>query len=111
MTKHTKLLQFPPKVRKRIEERDEYCIFCLMQYDPMPVPGSLGGRLKEIAHFANKSKGGLGIEQNGVLICDHHHGILDNGRLGLRDEMLEVMKAHLMDHYPDWNEEDLYFKK
>ena len=35
-------------------------------------------------HIVNKSQGGLGIEQNGVLGCRYHHGLLDNGNKGLR---------------------------
>ena len=40
-----------------------------------------------------------------------HHGLLDNGNLGLRQEMLEIMREHLMQQYPDWNEDKLVYKK
>ena len=65
----------------------------------------------DIMHYINKSQGGLGIEENGVLGCRYHHGLLDNGNLGLRPEMLEIMKEHLMQQYPDWSKDKLVYKK
>ena len=67
--------------------------------------------IPDIMHYINKSQGGLGIEKNGVLGCRYHHGLLDNGNLGLRPEMLEIMKEHLMQQYPDWSEDGLVYKK
>ena len=62
-------------------------------------------------HYVNRSAGGLGIEQNGVVGCRYHHSLLDNGNKGYRKEMLADMKAYLQEQYPDWNEEDLYYSK
>ena len=62
-------------------------------------------------HFVNKSQGGLGVEENGVVGCQYHHGLLDNGHLGLRDEMLEMMETHLKSHYPDWDKSKLVYRK
>lgn len=67
--------------------------------------------IKDIMHFVNKSAGGLGIEQNGVLGCRMHHHLLDNGNKGLRAEMLEMMKEYLQSIYPDWSEDELYYRK
>ena len=61
-------------------------------------------------HYINKARADVGIEENGVLGCRFHHGLLDNGNLGLRPEMLEIMKEYLMQQYPDWSEDGLVYK-
>lgn len=111
MTKHTKQLQFTAKTKKQIYQRDgDQCIFCRMHFH-MEGTSSLEYALKDCMHYINKSQGGLGIEQNGVTGCRYHHGLLDNGSKGLRQQMLEIMKTHLMYCYPGWNEEELYYNK
>lgn len=71
----------------------------------------LGKEIKSIMHYIPRSKGGLGIPQNGAVGCQYHHEMMDNGNTGNRDEMLEIFKAHLQQHYPDWNEKDLVYNK
>ncbi len=68
-------------------------------------------KIKDIMHYVNKSKGGLGIPENGAVGCRYHHGLLDNGNRGLREEMLHIFREHLEGHYPKWNPENLIFKK
>ena len=102
---------FPQSVRKKIVERDEdQCLFCRMDYH-MECRSEVLYRLRNIMHFVNKSQGGLGVEENGVVGCQYHHGLLDNGHLGLRDEMLEIMETHLKSHYPDWDKSKLVYRK
>lgn len=68
-------------------------------------------QLMSIMHYIPRSKGGLGIEQNGALGCQYHHSMLDNGHQGRRVEMLEMFKGYLQSHYDNWNEEELYYRK
>ncbi|MDD3369221.1 MAG: hypothetical protein PHP50_10105 [Lachnospiraceae bacterium] len=108
---HNAHLQFNEATRLRVYKRDgAECLFCRLQYhmhctDPMQL------EIKDIMHYINKSAGGLGVEQNGVLGCRYHHGLLDNGNRGLRSEMLEIMRNYLKEQYSGWDEEDLYYSK
>ena len=77
----------------------------------MEYQDEFGYSIADFMHYINKSAGGLGIEQNGVLGCRYHHMLLDNGNKGLREEMLQIMEKHLKKHYPGWNRENLIYKK
>lgn len=108
---HKKIYEFSKDTAERIVERDGYqCLFCRMKYH-MDCKSQMLMEIPDIMHYINKSQGGMGVEKNGVLGCRYHHGLLDNGHLGLRPEMLDIMKEHLMQQYPDWNEEELRYKK
>ena len=103
--------QFNDETRRIIFYRDnENCIFCQMRYhmenkDPMLY------QIKDIMHYVNKSQGGLGMPQNGAVGCRYHHMLLDNGSKGLRAEMVEKFREYLKKQYPDWNEENLRYRK
>jgi predicted restriction endonuclease len=77
----------------------------------MGSPYSIDYAVMDIMHIVNKSQGGLGIEENGVLGCRYHHGLLDNGSKGLREDMLEIIEEYMKKLHPDWNREDLIYKK
>lgn len=62
-------------------------------------------------HYIPRSQGGLGIPQNGAVGCQCHHGMMDNGNNGKRQEMLEFFKEYLQRHYPDWDEKELVYDK
>lgn len=64
-----------------------------------------------VMHYIPRSRGGLGIEENGALGCHYHHTMLDNGNTGRREEMLGLFKEYLMQQYEDWKEEDLVYDK
>lgn len=114
MTKRTKALQFSTETKRIIYQREGgECFFCATRYQ-MPANWKqykFDMEIKDIMHFVNKSAGGLGIEQNGVLGCRMHHHLLDNGNRGLRTEMLGIMEEYLRSKYPEWKKEDLYYKK
>ena len=40
-----------------------------------------------------------------------HHMMLDNGNKGYREEMLQMFKCYLQDHYQDWSEDALVYSK
>lgn len=111
MKKKTRQQQFNKATKEKIWQRQYgQCLFCSMSFH-MEAADDFGYIIFDVMHYINKSQGGLGIEQNGVLGCRYHHSLLDNGNKGLREEMLGIMREHLIQHYPDWNEEDLYYNK
>ena len=107
-SKRTKATSFSKDTATAIMQRDRYqCLFCRL--------GKYGKSecnwIQDIMHYVNRSAGGLGIEQNGVVGCRYHHSLLDNGNKGYRKEMLADMKAYLQEQYSDWNESELYYSK
>lgn len=110
MAKYTKLLQFNKNTAQAICDRDKGCLFCRNNYH-MNCTSPMLYEIHDIMHYIPKSSMGLGIEQNGVLGCRYHHNLLDNGNKGLREEMLEMMAEHLLSHYPDWERDNLTYKK
>lgn len=103
--------QFDKSTCWKIYDRDGgQCIFCRMGYN-MESKDNMGYVGLDVMHYVNKSKGGLGIEQNGAIGCRYHHGLLDNGNRGLREEMLGIFKDYLMQQYPDWDEDRLTYSK
>ncbi len=103
-------LQFDTKTKQLIMARDRYCIFCSMNYH-MERAEQYACSIPDIMHYINRSAGGLGIKENGVLGCRYHHMLLDNGSRGFRQEMLGIMREHLKRLYPDWDESRLYYSK
>lgn len=103
--------EFSLKARKEIADRDNCeCIFCKRQYK-MEHAGWLSLEMKSIMHYIPRSKNGRGIPQNGAVGCQYHHEMLDNGKSGNRNEMLEIFREYLISYYPDWNEEELVYSK
>lgn len=110
-TKKNRKYQFEEDTRRKIWERDNgNCIFCARNYH-MENQDEMSYQIKDIMHYINKSKGGLGIPENGAVGCRYHHGLLDNGNRGLREEMLHIFREHLKTQYQGWNPENLIFKK
>ena len=97
MHTRTRACAIPTKTKKIVEERDGHaCIFC-------------GKRGRGEAHVIARSQGGLGVEQNLVTVCRKCHYLMDD--TVSRDFFIEMAKQHLRRIYPDWNEEDLIYKK
>jgi 5-methylcytosine-specific restriction endonuclease McrA len=61
------------------------------------------------AHFIPRSHGGLGDERNGLTLCPICHRKFD--QTTARKGMRVFFRDYLMDHYEDWNEEDLVYRK
>lgn len=68
-------------------------------------------QILSVMHYIPRSAGGLGIPQNGAIGCQFHHNMLDNGNQGKRKEMLEIFKQYLQELYPEWNEDELVYRK
>lgn len=97
MHRRTKALQIPMKVKKAVYERDGgLCIWCGKAGDP-------------VCHYIAKSQGGRGIEQNIVCGCSTCHRMYDQS--DQRNAYREIARDYLISKYPDWKEEDLYYKK
>ena len=110
-SKQARAREFNTTSRQSIKERDQnQCIFCQMEYRMEEVEWTGQGTLS-IMHYIPRSHGGLGIPQNGALGCISHHMRLDNGNKGYREEMLQMFKCYLQDHYPDWSEDALVYSK
>ncbi|WP_321024720.1 hypothetical protein [Eisenbergiella porci] len=101
--------EFTAKARKAIHKRDmESCFFCRRGYH-MESACRYGGL--QIMHVVPRSQLGLGVEQNGVLGCIGHHGMMDNGNGGLRGEMQAMLEAYMQDMYPGWSREAVTYSK
>lgn len=110
-SKQAKSHEFTEKQRKAIYERDNgECIFCSIEYR-MEGASWQDLQIDGIMHYISRKQGGLGIEQNGALGCHWHHRMLDNGKDGNREEMLEIFREYLQSHYRDWDESKLTYNK
>lgn len=96
-SKRSRACDIAPKVKKIVAERDGgLCIVC-------GKPGAPN------AHYISRAHGGLGIEQNIVTLCLPCHECYDNGVF--RENYKEAIRGYLMEHYEDWNEERLIYRK
>lgn len=98
----TKACAISDKVKQIVGERDEWkCIIC-------GKPGTPD------AHYIPRSDGGLGIEQNVVTLCWDCHREYDNGscqHMNMRGAYGAMIQSYLRNHYEDWDESKLYYKK
>lgn len=94
-------LDFPKETKLLIAERDCGCIYCGSHY------------MLSYAHiFVPRSKGGLGVKENGALLCMKCHGLLDNGVSGeIADRIDNYCKEYLTNIYGVINKEDLIYNK
>ena len=101
MTKRTRALDISPAVKKAVWERDKgLCIICGTAMDVIPN-----------SHYISRAQGGLGIEQNVGTMCIHCHNAYDNGNHGERHWMKDAFRRYLQCCYPDWNENDLIYRR
>ena len=98
-SKRAKATQISTKTKRIVYERDNgICVVCGRQGLPE-------------AHYIPRSAGGLGIEQNIVCLCRDCHNKFDFGDGETCRLMGETIKAYLQSKYPDWNEDDLVYRK
>ena len=106
MRKDTKARDFDRKTKEKIAERDSFdgwpcCVKCGAAA-PAPMAWSN-------AHFISRAQGGLGIEQNGVTLCPVCHRKYD--QTTERSKIRKFLREYLMEHYPDWDESKLYYRR
>jgi 5-methylcytosine-specific restriction endonuclease McrA len=101
-SKRSKATDIPYKVKEAVWERDNHhCIYC----------GKTGYGVMPNAHFIPRSKGGLGVEQNIVTLCQYCHYKFDFGTAEQRSELRHFIRSYLNKKYKHWNERDLIYKK
>lgn len=105
-SKRSKATDISDKVKKKVWERDNgCCVICGNNYNVMPN-----------AHYISRVKGGLGIEQNIFTACtrlteNDCHYKFDNGRKEEKEQLKAIVKDYFISIYPDWDENELYYKK
>ena len=99
-SKASKKCDFAPKVRKQIMLREQSkCAYCHTRHN------------LTIAHaFVPRSKGGLGVLQNGVVLCMKCHHRLDNGLNKESEPIRKYIESYMRRLY-DINIFDLVYKK
>lgn len=98
--KRAKACDISRKVRLAVMERDQgVCVLC---WQNNGVPN---------AHFISRAHGGKGIEENIVTLCLSCHDKYDHGIRADREIMRGRIREYLKDHYSDWNEDDLIYRK
>lgn len=110
MHRMTKKTAIGKNARQEVKDRDEGCIFCMMEYH-MPESEEIGLYILDIMHFIPRSQGGMGIPENLAVGCRYHHNLLDNGNKGYRAEMLDLFGNYLRRMYPGWNRDKLIYRK
>ena len=96
-SKRTKALEISQKVKKEVYERDNgACIWCGKQGQPN-------------AHYIARSQGGLGTEENILTLCCDCHMRYD--QTTDRQKMRVFFRDYLKSKYPEWDEENLIYKK
>lgn len=97
-SRRTKALAIPPEVKVQVFERDGGC--CVWCGSPAGQPN---------AHYIPRTKSGLGIEENILTLCWPCHMKYDQSTD--RAKMGEYFRGYLESKYPEWDEENLYYKK
>lgn len=100
-SKRSKATDISREVKVKVWERDNHC--CINCGSPYAMPN---------AHYIPRSKGGLGIEQNVVTLCQTCHHNFDNGKsLDLKLKIKSKIENYLQSLYPDWSIDMLVYKK
>lgn len=101
-SKRAKAVDIPQSVKQAVWERDKgTCVYCGDTQNCLPN-----------AHYIRRSHGGLGIERNIVTLCVYCHHEFDNGKSErLTEDIRKSIEIHLKSHYPNWNKEDLIYRK
>lgn len=98
MRRETRFTAVQPQTWKRVYERDNHrCVLC-----------GRGGVL-QAAHFIGRAQGGLGREKNLVMLCEQCHMRYDH--TADRDEIRAELREYLQGLYPDWDENELKYRK
>lgn len=102
--RRAKACDIPQRVKAAVWQRDGgACVLCGCR---ISAPN---------AHFISRAQSGLGIEQNIVTLCTGFgngcHYTYDNGTKAERETIKEHLRVYLMEHYPDWDESNLIYRK
>lgn len=65
-----------------------------------------------IAHvFVSRAKGGLGIKENGVILCQNHHNALDQYHLDQHEKVRFHVENYLRFHYGNIQPSDVIYNR
>lgn len=108
MHTRTKALGITIRVKEEVADRDSFdgypcCVLCGL---PAPPYNRLAF---SCAHYINRAQGGLGVERNILTLCPDCHYRYD--QTTDRAILKPFFARYLKEHYPDWDEESLYYKK
>lgn len=106
----TRKLEFSQKTREAIRNRDGGCFFCQLGYH-MEAASPFEYSIPQIMHIVPRSALGMGVKENGVLGCQYHHNLMDNGNKGLRSEMIGMLEDYMRSLYPGWSRADVIYRK
>lgn len=103
----TEALSIPREVKMQVARRDRAdgwpcCILC---GKPAPTRNVLAF---SCVHYISRAQGGLGVERNILTLCPICHREYDGTE---RNTLRPILRRYLREHYDDWNEEDLIYKK
>lgn len=84
----------PPNVYQDVLLRDKRCIICGNQYN------------LECHHFIYRKHGGMGIEQNLVMLCNGCHIKIHTHKLDKT-----IIEQYLRKHYQYWDKNMLKYRK
>ena len=98
--KQTKATDISPKVKLEVWERDnQRCVVC---GTTQAMPN---------AHvFVSRAKGGLGVKENVVTLCQECHRKLDNGKNKEHYSVKSTVFNYMFKLYPNLNKEELKVK-
>ena len=107
MRKDTKARDFDRKTKLAIMHRDSIdgwpcCVFCGAAA-PSKTP------VWSNAHYISRAQGGLGIPENGLTLCPACH--MNYDQTTFRTEMRGYFREYLSEHYEDWSEDALIYRK
>ena len=108
MRNETRQTAIPAKVKQAVAIRDEVdgwpcCLIC-----GTPAPPSAHTAFS-CAHYIPRSAGGKGVEENVVTLCSRCHSMYDQGID--RRTTAAYLENYLKSKYPNWNKENLIYKK
>lgn len=108
MRQDTKARSITQAVKKAVAMRDSFdgwpcCINCGMPAPPdSPTAFSC-------AHFISRAQGGIGTPENIITLCPACHRRYD--QTTDRKRMREYFREYLKNHYPNWDERDLIYRR
>ena len=108
MHTRTRALGITIRVKEEVADRDSFdghpcCILCGL---PAPVNNRLAF---SCAHYISRAQGGLGVEENVLTLCTECHRRYD--QTTERAMLKPFFGRYLKEHYPDWDESKLVYKK
>lgn len=98
MHRQTKATSISPATKKAVWQRDfGRCVLC----------GSINAGPH--CHFVRRSQGGLGIQENIWTGCQRCHEAFDSE--ATTGPLHEIMRDYFRTIYPEWNENNLKYRK